>query len=67
MADIYTEDVFEKDDYYLRNKKREIAEAKASLTPTNLENKLYQRLVTDYIQCSTKFVDSFWQADILKR
>ncbi len=64
---IYNEENFEHDKHKLANKNKRLAELKEQVGTTQLENKLYQRLITDYIQCTTKFVGSFAYAPVLAK
>ena len=64
---IYTEDGFEHDKVALAARKKAESDFKAGAGKTQLANKVYQRLLTDYIQCTTKFIGGFHYAPVLEQ
>ena len=63
---IYEEEGFSHDKPAWAAQKKAADELK-SKAKTDLNNKLYQRLLTDYIQCTSKFVGSFHFAPVLEK
>ena len=63
---IYESEGFSHDKTAWAAEKKTIDDTKSQVK-TQLHNKMYQRLLTDYIQCSSKFVGSFHFAPVLEK
>ena len=63
----YQRENFELDNYQYQKDKAEESALKESLGVTQLENTAYARLVTDYIRCSTLYVNSFVYPAVLEQ
>ena len=67
MAGAYARETFEQDQHQYGQEKKQMADIKSQIGTTQLENRQYSRVLTDYLRCTNTFVGQFVYPAVLEQ
>ena len=67
MAGAYARETFEQDKHAYDQEKAKLANINTEIGTTQLENRQYSRVLTDYLRCTNTFVGQFVYPAVLEQ
>ena len=67
MAGAYSRETFDQDKHRYDTEKAQMAAVNAQIGTTQLENRQYSRVLTDYLRCANTFVGQFVYPVVLEQ